>query len=244
MVKKKSRHRKGGPTPAPRMQPGIMKPPSVSAAKKVWLWLGASGFLLAATGASFDYINGELQLSYSQALGSAYELVMSNTGPSDRVIEKFRVKPPHGQQVIYKITQDIYANVENGQVILPGGPDTYVPAAEFKELDGQTISGKSQLKFRLPPLSDRSWLEPEAALVKIEYSSVPKNEALRIVEKVLRAVSLKQPDTTSDFLVLHNYWTPVKSGVLKDAISQACRENSSVAKFEVCRSRSYPPYVR
>lgn len=226
------------------MQPVVAKPAPFGVATKLWLWLGASGFLLAATGASFDYINGELQLSYSQALGSAYELVMSNTGPSDRVIEEFRVKPPLGQQVIYKITQDVYANVENGEVVLPGGPDTYVPAAEFKELDGQTISAKSQIKFRLPPLSDRSWLEPEAALVKIEYSSVPKNVTLRMIEGILRAASLKQPSTTAEFLVLHNYWTPVKSGVLKDAISQACRENSTVAKFEVCRSRSLPPYAR
>jgi hypothetical protein len=235
---KKSSPRKGNPVSAPQTQPVVTKPASFNAAKRLWLWLGGSGFLLAATGASFDYIHGELQLSYSQALGSAYELVISNTGPSDRVIEKFRVKPPLGQQVIYKITQDIYANVENGKVILPGGPDTYVPAVEFKELDGQTISAKSQVKFRLPPLSDRSWLEPEAALIKIEYSSAPKNSTLRIIEEILRTASLKQPNTTADFLVLHNYWTPVKSGVLKDAISQACRENSSVAKFEVCRSRS------
>lgn len=235
---KKSRHRKGNTVPAPQTQPIVAKPREFGVVKKLWIWLVASGFLLAATSTSFDYINGELQLSYSQALGSAYELVIANTGPSDRVIEKFRVKPPLGQQVIYKITQDIYANVENGKVILPGGPDTYVPAAEFNELDGQTISAKSQIKFRLPPLSDRSWLEPEAVLVKIEYSSVPKNVALHIAEEILRAASLKQHSTTVDFLVLHNYWTPVKTGVLKDAISQACRENSSVAKFEVCRSRS------
>jgi hypothetical protein len=235
---KKSKRRNSNPIPAPQPQSIVAKPASFGTVKKLWLWLGASGFLLAATGASFDYINGELQLSYSQALGSAYELVMSNNGPSDRVIEKFRVKPPLGQQVIYKITQDIYANVENSNVIIPGGPDTYVPAAEFKELDGQTIAAKSQVKFRLPPLSDRSWLEPEAALVKIEYSSVPKNGILRVIEETLRTVSLTPPSTTADFLVLHNYWTPVKSGSLKDAISQACRENSSVAKFEVCRSRS------
>ncbi|WP_435626335.1 hypothetical protein [Candidatus Ferrigenium straubiae] len=163
---------------------------------------------------------------------------MTNVGPSDRVIEKFRVKPPLGQQVIYKITQDIYAKFENGKVVLPGGPDTYIPAAEFKELNGQVISAKSQLKFRLPPLSDRSWLEPEAALIRIEYSSVQKNQALRAIEKALRALSIKESSATVDFLVLQNYWTPVKSGVLKDAIDQACRENSSVAKFEVCRSRS------
>lgn len=235
---KKSRRRKGRPVQAVETQPTIAQSASSSAAKRLWLWLGTSGFLVAVTGASFDYFNGELQLSYSQALGSAYELVMSNTGPLDRVIEKFRVKPPLGQQVIYKITQDIYANVENDKVILPGGPNTYVPAAEFKELDGQTISAKAQVKFRLPPLSDRSWLEPEAALVKIEYSSVPKNSTLRAIEEILRAVSIKQSSTTVDFLVLHNYWTPVKSGVLKDAIGQACRENSSVAQFDVCRSRS------
>ncbi|MEN3813553.1 hypothetical protein ABH309_00980 [Chromobacterium piscinae] len=235
---KKSKRRNSNPISAPRPQPIVAKPASFGAAKKFWLWLGASGFLLAAAGALFDYINGELQLSYSQALGSAYELVMTNTGPSDRVIEKFRVKPPLGQQVMYKITQDIYANVENGKVILPGSQDTYVPAAEFKELDGQTIPAKSQVKFRLPPLSDRSWLEPEAALVKIEYSSIPKNGTLSVIEEILGTVSLKEPSTTADFLVLHNYWTPVKSGILKDAISQVCRENSSVAKFEVCHSRS------
>ena len=236
---KKPRPRKRKPIKNTQTQPVIAKSAPSSAVKRLWLWLGVgiSGCLVAATGTLFDYINGDLQLSYSQALGSAYELVMSNTGPSDRMIEKFRVKPPLGQQVIYRITEDIYANFENGKVMLPGGPNTYVPAAEFKELDGQTISAKSQIKFRLPPLSDRSWLEPEAALVTIEYSSVPNNSSLRAIENILRSVSIKQSSTTADFLVLHNYWTPVKSGVLKDAITQACRENSTVAKFEVCRSR-------
>lgn len=218
------------------MPNGRMQPP-LSAAKRLWLWLGASGFLVAVAGAAFDYVNGELQLSYSQSLGSAYELVMTNVGPSDRVIEKFRVKPPIGQQVIYKITEDIPAKFENGAVILPGGRDTFVPAVEFKELDGQTIPAKSPLKFRLPPLSDRSWLQPEAALIEIEYSSTPKNPTLRMIEGILQSLSIKQSSTTIGFLVLNNYWTPVKAGVLKNAISQACRENSSVAKFEVCRTR-------
>ncbi|MDE1714922.1 hypothetical protein PWG14_20755 (plasmid) [Chromobacterium amazonense] len=233
---KKSRHRRGNQTPK-RAQPVREKPLQFSAAKRLWLWFGASGFLLAATATSFEYINGELQLSYSQPLGSAYELIISNTGPSDRIIQKFRVNPPLGQQVIYKVTQDIYANIENGKITLPDGPATYIPAAEFKELDGQIISAKSQIKFRLPPLSDRPWLEPEAALIKIEYSSMPKSEILRTIENIFYIFSIKQKSNTADFLVLQNYWTPVKSGVLKDAINQACREDSSVAKLEVCRAR-------
>lgn len=235
---KKLKHKKRGRRPSvPGTQLALTKAPQFGVAKKLWLWLGASGFLLAGVSAIYDYINGELQVSYSQPLGSAYELVISNTGSSDRVIERFRVKPPLDQEVIYKVTQDIYADVENGRIVLPGGNGSYVPAAEFKELDGHTISAKSQMKFRLPPLSDKSWLEPEAAIVNIEYSSYPKNRILGIIEKSLVSISLKNSDNTAGFLVLQNYWTPVKSGVLKDAISQACRENNSGARFEVCRTR-------
>lgn len=159
---------------------------------------------------------------------------MTNTGPTDRVIDKFRVKPPLGQQVMYKVTQDIVATLKNGKVSIPGGAYSFVPAAEYKDLDGQIVSANSQLKFRLPPLSDRSWLEPEAALIEIEYVSHPNSFVLRGFEKALEFFSVMDSTTTVDFLVLKNYWTPVKTGVLKEAISQACREDASISKTDIC----------
>ncbi len=85
------------------------------------LGVGASGFLLAGAGLAYGQFNGELRLGYSGAMGTAYELVLANEGPSDRVVQTFRVKPPLGQSVIYKTTEDILIRYENRQPTLPGG---------------------------------------------------------------------------------------------------------------------------
>lgn len=204
---------------------------------KGFTWLGSTGLILAALTAWFTYLARDVELGFSKNLTLGYELQLKNTGPADQVVEKFRVLPPTGQQVIYKITEDVSGTFHpDGTVSLPGGNKMYVPAAEFKELDGKEIPAQSTLKFRVPPLADRSWVQPEAALVDIEYFVISKNPFLYRVESALRLVGLSSGQKKASFLVINNYWSPVQPGSIKSAIAQACREDAMIAKLSVCRS--------
>jgi hypothetical protein len=93
---------------------------------------------------------------------------------------------------------------------------------EFRELDGKDLSAGSTMKFRIPPLADSTWVQPEATLVNIEYSVISKNPALNTVEVILRLVGLSSGNKKASFLVLNNYWTPVQPGSIQSAITQAC----------------------
>lgn len=209
-----------------------------SSFKKLILWLGSAGFLVGMSSVVYEYYNRDIKLEFVKALSNGYEFTLSNNSPTDQLIESFRVIPPSKQKIIYKITEDIYGTVGKDGVSLPGGPNMYVPAAEFKELDKQIISSKSKIQFRLPPLADRQWLQPEAALIDFEFSTVSRNTFLNKVEKIAITIGLIEQKNTASFLVLNNYWTPVKTGTLKDAIGQACRDNSELSKLEICKIES------
>ncbi len=206
--------------------------------KKLFLWLGSAGFLVGMFSVVYEYCDGDIKLEFVKALSNGYEFTLSNNSPTDQLIESFRVLPPSKQKVIYKITEDIYGTVGKDGISVPGGPNMYVPAAEFKELDKQVINSKSKIQFRLPPLADRQWLQPEAALIDFEFSTVSRNTFLNKVEKTAIAIGFKEQKSTASFLVLNNYWTPVKTGTLKDAIGQACRDNSELSKLEICNRES------
>jgi len=239
MAKRNKKGRKPGrsyqfETPVPAPVSTICEKPR--RLRQFWAWLAGSGFVFGMANAGYDYIMGDLSLAYSKPIGQGYELIMANDGPFERVIDTFRVTFPPGQQVIYTVTQDTPMPFENGKVTMPGGP-TWVPAAEFKELDGQAIGAHSQLKFRVPPLSNKSWLLPQASLVSVHFSSLPANPLLNSVEKILRRLHLVDQEQVFDFLIVDNYWSPVKSGTLKDAITQACREDSNISSGETCFGR-------
>jgi hypothetical protein len=119
-------------------------------------------------------------------------------------------------------------------VILPGGNISYVPAAEFKELDGQKISANSSTKFRVPPLSSRSWMEPEASIVDIRLETAPTHPALQAIEALLVATGIRSSERTVRYLVLGNYWVISQSTSLKEAIRVACRDDESIAKISIC----------
>src|SRR5262249_9882592 len=111
----------------------------------------------------------------------------------------------------------------------------YIPAAEFRELDGKELSAGSTMKFRIPPLIDRTWFQPEAILVNIEYSVISKNPVLKTVEVILRLVGLSSGNNTASVLGRNNYWTPLPPCSIQSAITQACRENITIARLSVCQ---------
>lgn len=206
--------------------------------KGLILWLGSAGFLVLFATTAYKYLDGDVRLEFSKALSSGYEFILHNNGPADQVVEEFRVLvPTKKQDVIYKLTEGIYASVDENGIELPGGP-VYMPAAEFKEIDGQVIKGNSKIQFRLPPLADRLWLQPVAVLLNIEYTTISRNQILQKIEKLARNIGFKEKKVTVGFLVLNNYWTPVRVGNLQDAITQACRDNRMLSNLEICKKRN------
>lgn len=195
-------------------------------------WLLGTGILLALLSAAYQYLFGNVSLEYLQPLSRGYEFQIKNDTPSDRVVRSFRVDPPGDQRVVYKTTQAVYAQQnDKGEITLPGGNISYVPAAEFRELDGQKIGANSTLKFRVPPLSSRFWMEPEATIVDIKYEHEATNPVLSALEQ---AVNLRSTKKLIRYLVVNNYWTVSQSKGLDEALRVACRDDDSLSKSDVC----------
>lgn len=198
-------------------------------------FLAGSGILVALLAVSYQYYAGNVSLEFVQPVGRGYEFQFKNDTPSDRTVKTFRVDPPSPQKIVYKITEDVYADVDGrGQVTLPGGNISYVPAAEFKELDGQRLSANSSLKFRVPPLSSRSWMAPEATIVDVRFELESANPALAAIEKLLDTIGLHSRTRTIRYLVIENYWAVSYSASLGEAIRVFCRDNDSMAKSSIC----------
>lgn len=221
--------------------------PSPSSAAKRWSsllvsfqWLGGTGILLALLTVAYQYFFGNVSLEYLQSLSRGYEFQIKNDTPSDRVVKIFRVVPPSAQQVVYKITQNVYGEEnDKGEATLPGGNISYVPAAEFNELDGQILLASSTTKFRIPPLSSRPWMEPEATIVDIKYELVPNNRVLLEFEDLLNATGLRSAERSVRYLVVGNYWTLSHSESLGEALRVACRDDDSLFKLGVCNNAKH-----
>jgi hypothetical protein len=129
----------------------------------------------------------------------------------------------------------VYAQInDQGQVRLPGGNISYVPAAEFKELDGQKLLANSSLKFRIPPLSSSSWVQPEATIVDIRFELEAINQNLATLDSFFDLTGVRSHPRTIRFLVIENYWTISNATSLNEAIRVFCRDNDSMANSSAC----------
>jgi hypothetical protein len=186
-------------------------------------------------------VSGGVRVEFAKSLEHGYEFAILNNGPSDQLIEQFRIVSPttqRGQKIIGRITKDVYATVDNGEVVLPGGNSWFLPAGDFRELDGVVIPANSKVPFRLPLLVDRSWIQIIAILLDIEYSTISQNLLLREVEKVLRAIGISSYNKRISFLVAYDYWMPVNAETVQDAINIVCREDMNMTlqqKSNLCR---------
>lgn len=200
------------------------------------MFLAGSGLLAMLVAGAYQYVEGSVSLEFVQALGRGYEFRITNATPADKTITHFRVVAPPRQQLIYHVTQDIYAHQDpDGKVELPGGNSSYIPAVEYKELDGREISANSDIKFRVPPLSDRPWMEPDAAIFNIRYEIESSNPVLSSLEGVLNAARLRSNEKTIKYLVVNNYWIPTSSDSSGEAIHIFCRDNEDLASAGICR---------
>ncbi|MDR2219481.1 MAG: hypothetical protein LBE24_02765 [Methylobacillus sp.] len=207
---------------------------------KISMFLVSSGIFVALLGVIYRYWATNVSLEFVQPIGNAYEFSLKNETPVDRTVKMFRIVPPSVQKVAYRITEDIYVNLDDqGRVILPGGNVSYIPAVEFKELDGQKIPANGSLKFRVPPLSSRSWMAPEAFIVDVRYELEPSNSVLAIFETLLDDIGMRSREQTIHYMVVENYWTVSRSDFVNDeAIRVFCRDNEAMAKSNICAPKN------
>ncbi|AMV41738.1 hypothetical protein [Paraburkholderia caribensis] len=201
-----------------------------------WTFLAGSGILALLLAGAYQYVEGSVSLEFVQALGRGYEFQIKNATPADKIITRFRVVAPPRQRLIYHITENTYAQQNpDGKVELPGGNLTYIPAVEYREFDGRRISANSDVKFRVPPLSDRPWMEPDAAIFSIRYEVESSNPMLSSLEHALNRTGLRSNDVTIRYLVVNNYWIPTNSDSPGEAIRIFCRDNEDLASAATCR---------
>jgi len=219
---------------SPAQQTVVQKTDNSWLTKLLAFFVG-SGILAVLLGVAYQYFAGNISLEFVQAIGRAYEFQLKNDTPSDRTVKSFRIDPPRVQQVVYKVTEDVYADIDyQGSVSLPGGNVSYVPAAEFKELDGQRLPANSSLKFRVPPLSSRTWMAPEAAIVDVHYELESSNPVLSAIEGLLNVAGIRSSVRGIRYLVIDNYWTISQSASIDEAIRVFCRDNETMAKSSTC----------
>lgn len=213
----------------------IMNKPS--RLKQFWTFLIGSGLLLVLLQVSFNYINESVTVSFIRPLGSGYEFKVTNSSPVDYTIEKFRVFPDVNQEVVFILTKDILIElpVDGYGVSVPGGNETYIPAYEFKELDGIDISSNSSEVFRVPPLSARAYYKPAAMIVFIEYKVMPTNLFINSFHKKLASFGWINSVTKSKYLVSGDYWTPLSLTSEISALEAACRDTEWFSKSSKCK---------
>ncbi|WP_348727768.1 hypothetical protein [Rheinheimera texasensis] len=203
--------------------------------KKLFAFFVGSGLLVVLYGATYQHFVGNVSLEFIQSVGRAYEFQFKNDTPSDRTLKTFRIELPRVQRVVFKISDNLPLHVNSdGQLTLPGGNLSYVPATEFKELDGQRLQANSSLKFRIPPLSSRSWMVPEATIVDVHYELESSNSALWALEEFLSVIGIQSSIRTNRYLVVDNYWTLSQSTSIDEAIRIFCRDNEDMSKSSTC----------
>lgn len=204
-------------------------------------WLGAalgflvtSGILVTILAGIYQYWANNISLKFIRPLGNAYEFQLQNQTPVDQVVEQFRIVPPDHQKVIYTTTRDVVGYSDQAGAHLPGGNTSYVPAAEFHELDGITLPANSSQKFRVPPLSSRSWMEPAASIIDIKFQLKSANPILSAVESFLNIIGFRSPVRTTRYLVINNYWTVSNTQSLDEALRIYCRDDDSNGSSDIC----------
>ncbi len=204
---------------------------------KFLIWLAAIGLLPIILGFLHEFITGDVELSYKKPLGRGYEFKISNRTPTDQKIESFRIIPDFDQEFIFKITKNVYGEFGPNGVSIPGGNTSYVPAYEYKGLDGQVLSAKTDMTFRIPPLSSRSYMQPEALVLFAQYKTSSNNTVLNAFERLLNFFNIRNGDHKIKYLVVENYWTPMANSDKTTAIQVACRDDDQFAKSSICKEQ-------
>ncbi len=207
-----------------------------SSLKKTILWLVVTmGVVTVAVNFSYKFLTGDVEVKFIQPQGRGYEFNIANNSSTDQVIVSFRVLPDFSQELLFKTTKDFYMKQNGKGVLLPGGNISYVPAFEFKALNGSLVKANSDKKFRLPPLSSNSGLIPDAMVVYLEYETKSQNSTMAKLEELLSSINPRVGKKKVKYLVIDNYWTSIKSDNPIRAVKIACRDDDMFARSSVCK---------
>lgn len=198
------------------------------------VWLATIGVLPIILSFIHGLVTGDVEIEYQKSIGRGYEFKLTNNSPTDQIIEEFRIVPDLSQKFVYTITENVYAKINEKGVSLPGGNTSYIPAYEYNGLDGQKLSAKSAIAFRIPPLSSRPYMLPDAMVVFIQYKTKSKNIILNKFENLLDYLNIQKREHKKKFLVIENYWTPMGNNDKTTAIQAACRDNDLFSKSSIC----------
>ena len=164
--------------------------------------------------------------------GRGYVFNIENKSPVDQVIKSFRVVPDNSQKFVYKVTKNIFAEQTKEGISIPGGIESYVPAFEFKGLNGVVIKAQSKMNFKVPPLSSRDYLSPESAVMFVDYETASENKIVGYLEGLLADIQPRSGKKRVRYLVSENYWSVVNNDI--NAVKVACRDNDLFAKSSAC----------
>ncbi|MEM5458512.1 hypothetical protein VSR69_27210 [Paraburkholderia phytofirmans] len=190
--------------------------------------------LAAAALAAVHFLQGQVIVSFSKSLASGYEFTVLNDSQVSQTIESLRVMPKLGSTVVAVTTSKMYLRETSDGAELPYGNTSMVPAADFRDMDGQILRPQQRITFRVPPLVDWDKLKPEASLVDVTYQTEPTNFLLSLTARLAEGLTLMKLRFTNTYLVINDYWTPTNSSDTKAALAHACSEDVSLRQGALC----------
>lgn len=201
---------------------------------KILMWCAATGLLAFLSNLVFNYFTGNIEVKYIKPVGRGYEFQLTNKSSTDQKIEYLRATPDQ-QEVVFKITENVEGFFHaDGSVSIPGGNETYMPAYEYKGMDGFVVPANSTTNFKLPPLSSRNYVTPESVVMFLEYKTSSSNSFLKKMENIIEFIGLGGGNKKLKYLVSENYWTPISNDSVIDATKVACRDDDMFSKSSVC----------
>lgn len=206
----------------------------VTKAKGALLWLSATGLFVMIANFIFSFLIGDVEVSYQKPAGRGYEFKLINKNSTDQIIESFRIAPDFKQEFVFKITNDVYGTLTENGVSIPGGNTTYMPAYEYKGMDGYILPAKSDITFRIPPLVARDYMQPEYIVVFVQYKTRSRNKFMNMIETALSTLNFRNREKKVKYLVVKNHWTPMSSDSPTTALKAACRDDDIFAKTSIC----------
>lgn len=201
----------------------------------VWLVITIAAFIMAITLESiYKYVTCDIRIEYIKNLDRGYEFQVINDSPIDKKIDFLRVVQDHSQKPIFKFIKNVYANYTNGTLSIPGGNMTRIPAYNYRAMDGYIVSSNSFVTFKLPPLSARNYLAPEAVIVFIEYKTEASNSFINKFESLFKIMGFSTKYKKKRYLVSEDYWTPIANNVRINPTEIVCRDDDALDKSSMC----------
>ncbi|MNF86654.1 hypothetical protein D3C84_690990 [compost metagenome] len=175
-----------------------------------------------------------MTLSFIKPHGRYYAFNLENENSADQIVKRFEVEYPP-QKPIAHVTRRIPVEPTGmGGYVLPGGNTSSVPVTEFRELNGMVLPANKITPFLMPPINSKNYLQMDAAVFDVTFETTPVSATLSLIDRMLKAVGLRNEVTKQRYLVVDNLWIPTRSLTVDDAVRLACRDDDSLSVDDLC----------